>query len=111
MKKKILGILSAALVAIMATGFPAYAETYTSSGQSFSSAWELAKSGSNWRIEYGYNTFLINEDYTHTLHFSKYHTAIVSNANGSFSSYNNPGQWASIEVTHSGNYVTYSISY
>ena len=114
MKKKIIGTLSAALVAIMVLGFPVHAatHTYTSSGQNFSAPWELAYENPNvWKIVYGYNVFLIHEDYTHGVSFSKHHVATVTNANGAFSKDNEPGQWAKIEVTHSGSYVTYSISY
>ncbi len=110
MKKKIIRFLSVVLAATMVTGFPVYAESYRNT-KGFTEAWDAADSSPNWRIEYGYNTRFINEDYTHTLHFSKNHTAMVSNANGSFARSNNPGQWAIIEVTHSGNSVTYSIAY
>lgn len=114
MKRKIIGILSASLVAIMVMGAPVHAatQTFTSSGQSFSEPWELAYENPNvWKIVYGYNVFLIHEDYTHGYNFSKHHVATVTNANGAFSKDNLPGFWAKIEVTHSGSYVTYSISY
>lgn len=113
LKKKVFGLFSAAMVATMALGVPvsAASSSYSSSGHSFASAWEAADSGSSWTINYGFNTAWINEDYTHTLHDSLHHTATVSNANGAFSDEDSAGNWAGIEVRHSGSTVYYRISY
>lgn len=112
MKKKISGVLSVTLMAILLTGITVNAESYTSGNKGFSKSWELSdKSPNKWEIVYGFNTTFINEDYTHTYHFSKHHTATVTNANGSYANDANAGRWAKIEVTHSGNSVKYSISY
>lgn len=112
-KRKILSALTTAMVAATVFAIPVSAATTTksSSGRSFSSSWEAAASDSDWTMNYGFNTALINEDYTHTIHYSKHHTATVSNANGSFSDEDKAGNWAGIEVTHSGSSVYYSISY
>ena len=111
MKKRIIGILGTALVATMAFGVPVFAKSYSSDGYSFSSSWEAADSGSGWVIKYGFNTAMINEDYTHTRHDSLHHTASVSNANGTFADEDKAGQWAGIEVMHSGSTVNYGINW
>lgn len=82
-----------------------------SSGKSFTKAWELTASGSNWLMVYGYNESLINEDYTHTTHSAYNHTATVSNGSGAYSKNASKGAWAKIEVRHSGSYVQYSLTY
>ena len=111
--KKITALLLVVMFLAIVIAEPASAasSTYSSTGRGFSQAWEATASGTSWLIKYGYNTAWINEDYTHTYHSSKSHVAIVSNANGSFTDYDIGGYWAGIEVTHSGSYVTYTISY
>lgn len=106
-------IVSAMMVCLMITCFslPVSAKTYSSAGQGFTASWELADGGSDWLIKYGFNTFAIHEDYTHTYHSTKHHVATVTNSNGAFSDEDGAGKWAGIEVTHSGNSITYSISY
>jgi hypothetical protein len=114
--KKLLVNTSLAL-GLLATAFavPATADAATvtknSSGKGFSKAWEVSTSGSNWLMKYGFNTSWIDEDYTHTTSSKYAHTATVSNANGAFTDYDSAGYWAEIEVTHSGTYVEYSITY
>lgn len=82
-----------------------------SGGKSFADSWSLSKSGTDWVMNYGFNTDWIDEDYTHTKHNSFDHTATVANANGAYSDDDSSGYWAEIEVSHSGNSVQYSISY
>jgi hypothetical protein len=83
----------------------------TSAGKSFTAPWELYASDVNWVMEYGFNTLFINEDYTHTKHNSTSHIAKVINANGTFTDSDSAGNWAEIEVTHSGQSITYKIVY
>lgn len=73
----------------------------------FTDAWELTKISGTSKMVYGFNTLLINEDYTYTYHKTKNHSATVSNSNTT--NYDNVGadQWARIEATHAGSSVTY----
>ena len=79
----------------------AYATTSTvwSDGHSFEDDWEDSVDTSDWTMEYGYNTSWINEDYTHTIHYSRSHIAKVSNGVG-YSDSASAGNWAEIEVSH-----------
>ena len=97
----------------MVLGSSALAVThpYSSKDHSFSSSWQAADSGTDWVIEYGFDKFLIDEDYAHTLHNSLHHTATVTNANGSYSDDAGAGNWAKVDITHSGATVSYSIQY
>lgn len=115
MKKSILCIpialtLALTLFSSMTYAYDAFYFNY-SDGQSFEDAWELTDSGRNWEMTYGYNTSWINEDYTHTYNSQEDHYAGISNANGFFSDSDNAGQWAGIEVTHSGTDIAYSIGF
>ena len=57
---------------------------------------------------YGYDTFMINEDYAWGYHSTKKHYARVKNANGLYSSsWEKAGKTASIEVRHSGSSIVY----
>ncbi|WP_062350423.1 hypothetical protein [Bacillus kwashiorkori] len=111
MKKVVICLITA--FSLMYLPFTANAAVITkdSGGNTFKKAWELTASGSNWLMRYGYNTTWINEDYTHTTHTNRNHTAIVTNGRGSFSKSAKDGKWAKIEVRHSGTSVQYSISY
>lgn len=111
MKKLLISSITALILLSSSTSAFATEITRTSSGQSFNAAWELYASGTDWVMEYGYNTAWINEDYTHTKHNSTGHTAIVQNANGSHSNSDGAGNWAEIEVTHSGSSITYKLVY
>ncbi|HEO4727663.1 hypothetical protein [Finegoldia magna] len=112
MKKLFSTLMASCLIAVFCAT-PAFARTRTfnSTGKSFDKSWELTSGDGNYLIKYGFNTAFINEDYTHTYHSNRHHVATVTNSNGSFSDEDNGGRWAGIEVRHSGNYVTYSISY
>ncbi|MGN7233640.1 mediterrocin family bacteriocin [Priestia megaterium] len=111
MKKVLIGATVA--LGLLASSTSAFAAEYgySSGGRSFSKSWEAYGSGSNWVMEYGFNTAAINEDYTHTKHSTTSHTAIVKNANGQYSDNDTKGNWAGIEVTHSGSSIVYKIVY
>lgn len=111
MKKAL--ICSVLFLALLGTSTSASALTHTktSSGQTFTNTWSLPASGTNWLMTYGFNKEWIDEDFTHTTHSVYDHTAIVSNANGAYPKKGNKGDWAKIEVRHSGSYVEYSIVY
>ncbi|WP_413405575.1 hypothetical protein [Paenibacillus amylolyticus] len=81
-----------------------------SSGQGFTKSWELVASGPSWIMEYGFNKFAIDEDYVHTKHSGVSHTALLSNGSN-YSNSANAGNWAEVDVSHQGTYVTYSIVY
>ncbi|MED5050691.1 hypothetical protein P9850_02250 [Anoxybacillus rupiensis] len=107
-------LISASLaLGLLASSTSAFAATYeySSKGRNFDKSWTAYNSGTNWAIEYGFNTDFINEDFTHTKHSTTRHIAKVRNANGTFSDQDSAGNWAGIEVTHSGSTVYYSITY
>lgn len=112
MKKLFSTLMASCLIAVFCAT-PVFAQTHTfnSAGQSFNQSWELTGGDGNYLIKYGFNTAFIDEDYTHTYHSSKHHVATVTNSRGSYSDEDYGGSWAGIEVRHSGNYITYSISY
>ncbi|MBO4617868.1 MAG: hypothetical protein J5717_10960 [Lachnospiraceae bacterium] len=86
----------------------------SSSGHSFSEAWEVSVTGDDGSavLTYGYNTDWINEDYSWAYHYSKNHYASLTNGKGSFSGSNKDGgKWSKIEVTHNGTSVSYSNNY
>jgi len=84
----------------------------TSSGKSFDSDWQASAYSGNATLIYGYNTVLINEDYSHAYHTSMDHAAIVGNDNGAFmSSRKAAGKEASIEVRHKGASIEYQNSW
>lgn len=109
LKKKILCFVLVVLtLLVVATPASAYSTTITrTSSGSFSKAWEAYTGASNWTMIYGFNTTAINEDYTHGNHSSKWHIVRVKNANGTFSNYDNAGDWAKKEVRHAGTNIRY----
>lgn len=76
----------------------------------FTSAWDKTVSGSNGsKLQYGYNTVLINEDKAYAYHPSASHYAKIKNGNGVHTSRSSfGGQWSKLEVVHSGQTVVYS---
>lgn len=80
----------------------------TSAGHGFGGAWQESGYNGGAMLIYGYNTFLVNEDYSWAYHTSNRHSAIVKNSNGAFMSAKKPaGSDAKIEVTHSGSFIEY----
>jgi len=82
--------------------------------QGFSAKWERYLTGDSGKasLVYGYNTFLINEDYSYANHSDNAHYASLRNGNGSFSGPNKSAKSESkIEVTHSGSSITYMCNY
>lgn len=93
---------------------PYQTHVYASQGQSFSKAWSKTAGGADWSINYGYNRFAINEDFTHTKNNVQSCIAEVKNGNGTYNRSATKGNWAKIEVVHkapSSGYITYSIIY
>lgn len=69
----------------------------------FSNSWELYHSGDSGRanLTYGYNTFLIHEDYAWANHSTKTHHAELATTNGSASGPSkSAGTVSKIEITH-----------
>lgn len=113
--KKIKSVLLA-LTLVMSFGFvPANAETVydaNSSGQSFSSDWVVTKvNTADKTFKYGYNTSLINEDYTHTYHRTINHYAYVKNTGTAQNLKGFAGSYAKAEITHYSGTVYYRYSY
>lgn len=93
---------------------PVNAATYTanSSGRSFSKSWSVTKINTSERtFKYGYNTTLINEDYTHTYHRTKSHRAYVKNTGVAYEKKASGGNYAKAEVTHHSGTVYYEYNY
>lgn len=64
------------------------------------------------KMEYGFNKFVIDEDFTWTIHDSNGHTAIVTRgASNSSSDSASAGNWAKIEVSHNNVMVEYVMNY
>ena len=83
----------------------------TNGSHTFSTAWEeTAYFNSGSKLVYGFNTFLVNEDYSHSN--EKYSVAYVTNANGTFK-----GKaaltttWSKCETPHAGTSITYGVTY
>ncbi|MCY1689923.1 hypothetical protein OVA29_03105 [Exiguobacterium sp. SL14] len=100
-------VASALAVGLLASSSSALA--YSSSGQTFTKSWEKSATTTNSVINYGFNDFLIDEDYTHTKHMTRSHTAEVVNGNGTHADSNSKGNWAKIEVQHKGSTIHYYI--
>lgn len=88
-------------------------DTVGSDGQTFSKKWELTRNcpKGTYTYNYGYNTFLINEDYVHTKHYAWDHTAAIANDKHSGTATAKSGKWAKAEIPHAGNSVKYGIIY
>lgn len=88
---------------IMAMTVFAFAETVegTSEGQSFANAWEETEEEDGvYTMKYGFNKWLVYEDYVHTKHYSKNHIATLINGTNTFQKNGKSGKWAKIEVSH-----------
>ncbi len=111
--KKIMSILMISVMLISST-VVVNATTYSknSSGESFKDEWyHTPVSTSDRTFKYGYNTTLINEDYTHTYHRTKTHHAYVKNTGTSQDSKGSAGDYAKSEITHHSGKVFYEYSY
>lgn len=117
MKKKIISATFAFAMGLLLIGFSntsvVFAATYstTDGSHGFSSEWKEYRTfdGSS-TLVYGYNTFLINEDYSHSN--KKYSQAYLTNANGTHRA--NAAlytTWSKIEVTHAGTSIVYGVTY
>lgn len=113
MKSKFL-VLMMAIVMVFSTVSVASATTYegNSKGKSFKREWSVTAINDSTRtFKYGYDTTLINEDFCHTYHKSKKHTAYVKNTNRSQNLTKGAGKYAKAEITHKGGgtvYYTYT---
>ncbi|WP_084813872.1 hypothetical protein [Desulfitobacterium sp. PCE1] len=99
--------------------FPAasYAETTlvhaSKSGSGyFISNWMESKqasySGSTEKLDYGFNTFLINEDIAYAYSNGSRHAAKIVNGNGEhYGPWKWANDWSDLEVRHAGNTVNY----
>lgn len=80
-----------------------------STGHSFNSDWEERYSLSGGKIfKYGYNTFLINEDYAHCNKDGS--QTRITNDNGTvYANAAHNTTWSKVEVRHVGTYVIYGV--
>lgn len=117
MKKKTINATLAIAIGILLTGFSkasivsAANYSITNGNHGFKSAWEntIYFDGSS-KLVYGFNTFMIDEDYSHSN--KKYSQAYLTNTNGTYRA--NAAlrtTWSKIEVRHAGNKVTYGVIY
>lgn len=108
--KKAISIMT--LLAVLALPATVQAQQWkvNNDGRTFEQAWEAQEGDSSFGFIYGYNTTWINEDYCHSI-YQYYHDAALSNARGGFSSGASGGNWAKIEVRHSGTAVWYGMNY
>lgn len=117
MKKLQKKVLYCTLIGILSFGIlvtTSSAATLSKTANSFTSSWELYVTGDSGRanLTYGYNTWIIKEDYAWANHSTKSHFASLTNGKGSFSGPNKKKKSLSkIEVTHSGSSVTYKVNY
>lgn len=86
-------------------------QLYNNGSHTFKKSWSVPVSTKIYRMTFGYNTSWINEDFTHAFVVDRTHSAVVNNANGTFSTEASKNQYAKIEVRHSGTKILYGISY
>lgn len=114
-KTGVLATLVFALLSISTIAVPANASSVSKSySGSFSSAWERYATGDSGKasLTYGYNTFLINEDYAWAKHNTKSHYAALYNGSGWHTgSGKSAGSTSKIEVTHKGSSIKYYCYY
>lgn len=115
--KKVIGLILAAGIIGGTCTMDVSAGTYIDARNGnlgFSSSWERYTSGDSNRasLTYGFNTFLINEDYAWANHSMASHNAYVSNAKGGFAGpTKSAGSVSKIEVTHKGTSIHYMNHY
>ena len=81
-------------------------------GKSFSDPWSSTRINDETRtFKVGYNTTLINEDYTHTYHKKNSHYAYVKNTGSSQNLKKGSGTYAKAEIKHHSGTVFYSYTY
>lgn len=116
-KTKVISIMAILLLLIFTISLSASivgATTHkaNSKGKSFKSSWSHTPiNTSNRTFKYGYDTTLINEDFTHTYHRTKKHTAYVKNTARAQSKTKSKGTYAKVEIRHASGTVYYSFSY
>lgn len=91
----------------------AASQTVTYSG-TFSRTWSkvmIANEGQG-RLEYGFDTFLFDEDFAKAYHTTMGHYARLDNGSGEhIGPMRNPGETSKIEAIHSGKKVKYYFNY
>lgn len=119
-KNKLITSLLAVLILLSTLSISAFASDdinfkgANSDGHDFTTAWRAYTSADdgNGLLTYGFNTFLIDEDYAWGDHETKIHVASLRNDNGwhagpiCFAGYT-----SKIEVTHSGNSIYYDLEW
>jgi hypothetical protein len=86
--------------------------SYDSSGRSFSKGWSSTPvDDANRTMKYGFNTTAIDEDYTHTYHRTKSHTAYVKNSARAQTKKGAAGNYSKPEIQHASGKVYYEYIY
>lgn len=119
MKRKIL-VVTCSLLLMMSLATSAYAAesamistTNKTKSHTFKADWsesvkKVGGDGTHY-LDYGYNTFLINEDYAYANSNGYEHRSKIVNGNGTYygpAKFANEG-WSDQEVTHKGSTVKY----
>ncbi len=88
--------------------------SYSNGSHTFNADWMESRvqteiNGTVNRIQYGFNTFLIDEDVCYTKSNGSFHYPVISRAGYvmEMGSYAEVNDWASLEITHRSNRVTY----
>lgn len=102
------------MLSLGAFAAPSFASISKTVSDNFKSSWELSATGDNGKavLTYGFNTFLISEDFARAYHSSKNHYASIKNKNGEYSADTvKDGKWSEIEIRHVGSSITYKNNY
>lgn len=98
-------VLVGAFTFSMNSNAASLSRTYTGS---FASTWAKSASSGQAKLEYGFNTALIDEDLAYAYHSNSQHNAKIKNGSGTtVGPTKKAGVWSNKEVRHSGGTVTY----
>lgn len=112
MLKKTVAFMLAMCMILAAVPVSAAEYNANSSGKKFSGDWNVTSINTETRtFKYGFNTAAIDEDYTHTYHETKQHTAYVKNSARVQSVVKAEGKYAKAEIRHAAGTVYYRYSY
>ncbi|MFS0783486.1 hypothetical protein [Bacillus sp. 1P06AnD] len=113
--KKVKSVMAALVLAMSVGTVSAHAATDSTDsatlGKSFSNDWSSTRINSSTEtFKVGYNTTLINEDYTHTFQKDKSHSAYVKNTGSAQTLKGSAGSYAKAEIQHHSGTVYYSFT-
>lgn len=112
MRKKLFAVVLSMTLAMSAVPVNAVTYSATSDGHSFSGYWAAYEINTATRtFVYGFNDWLIDEDFCHTYHANKKHTAYVKNTKRAQKKTKDAGKYSKVEITHSSGGIYYSYTY